>query len=86
MKRNEGMAVYQYGGEYTLIRIGSSREQLEDIKGAFKTQLAEAGFGNSKVGITNLSDNCRKRRGHIAYEQDRKLRRKHPEIACYKCN
>ena len=85
LKGIDNMAVYDDDGEYTLIKTGTSREQLEDEKGNFKAALTNAGMGNYKISITDLTTKCGKR-SHIKYEQSRKLKRRHSEIASYMCD
>jgi hypothetical protein len=81
----ENMAVFEESGEYIIIRRGSSKEQLQDLQGSFKSALDETNIGINRIDIKNLADKCGKR-GHIVSGQDRKLKRKYPEIPCYRCN
>ncbi len=85
VKDIENIAVFDNSGEYSLICIGVSKEQLEDDKGAFKAKLIEVGINNNKVEIINLAEKCGKK-GHVIYEQSRKLKRVNKYMPCYKCN
>jgi hypothetical protein len=85
IKDIEGIAVFEQSDEYTIIKTGNSEEELQDLQGKLKEQLSNAKTGISHVEITNLAEKCG-RKGHIVSGQNRKLKRKHPEIPCYICN
>lgn len=79
------MAVYDNDGEYTLIKTGTSEEEMDNQYGTFKKTLTDAGMGSLTVKTVNLTGFCSKK-GHVKYGQGRKLRKKHPEIPAYQCD
>lgn len=85
IKNLENIAVFEADGDYTLIRTGSSKDQLDLSKGLFNTQLTEAGLTNLKLQIKNLTGNCGKK-GHIIINPSKKFKRKYENITCYTCD
>jgi hypothetical protein len=83
LEKMENLAVFDQSGEYTIIKIGNSEEELLDLQGAVKEELRKADTDIISIKVENIL--CG-RREHVVTAQSRKLKRRYPEINCYSCN
>ena len=84
LKTIDGISVFENSDkDFLIIRNGDSQQQLSDSLGNFKSEIKKID-AQIKVGIINLSSKC-DRKSSVKTSKERKLKRRYPEIQCYKC-
>lgn len=84
LKEIKGIAIYEHEKKFTIIKMGNSKDQLEDFLMEFKTKLDDLGIVNKKIAIINLSKKCGARESLVSHT-NKKIKNKNPNLSCYKC-